>query len=148
MDKKIYNVDLKKRLYFGHPVNTYNTEIEKMLLHVIALHFPGHDIENPNKKHHQEGYKYYKETTGSGMNYFYELVLPFCDSGIFLPFRDGKWGAGVFGEALFFTERGQRIYEIDCRANIKMADIKSVKSLSIPETRQRVYDHNGNILPY
>lgn len=146
---------MKKRVYFGHPINTYNTELEKFLLQKISEAFQGWEIENPNQPHHQEGYQYWKETTGNGMDYFYKEVLPYCQAGIFLPFRDGKWGAGVFGEAKFIEKARLpldciwRIWRITTDGAITLIEnIKSVPVLSIEETRQRIRDENGNPKPY
>lgn len=148
MNDKIYNIDLKKKIYFGHPINTYDTELERQLLRIISLHFPDFSIENPNQKHHQEGYRHYKETMGSGMRYFYELILPSCSAGIFLPFRDGKWGAGVFGEARALETEKCRVYEINFLGNIKSPDLKTVIALNIPETQKRIRNEKGEIIPY
>jgi len=101
-----------KRLYFGHPVNTYNTDLESQLLQRISESFPDWEIENPNQKCHQEGYAHWKETTGNGMDYFTKQVLPSCQGGVFLPFRDGAWGAGVYKEAKFYADQGYSIWTI------------------------------------
>ena len=50
---------MPKKLYFGHPVNVYGTDLEKKLLEKIAADFPDWNIENPNQKNHQEGYEYW-----------------------------------------------------------------------------------------
>lgn len=132
------------KLYFGHPINTYNTELEKQLLIKIQDVFPDLPIENPNQLHHQEGYQLWKKLYGNGMRYYFEVVLPHCTGGIFLPFRDGKWGAGVFGEAEFLFKQGCVIFEITHTFELKkIEDIKNVPLLSVEETRLRVYSDGG-----
>lgn len=140
---------MESKIYFGHPINTYDTELERELLRVTSAAFPKMHIENPNQKHHQEGYKFWKEKYGNGMNYFYKEVLPACGAGIFLPFRDGKWGAGIFGEALFLFKRKCLIYQITHRGLMeKLINLKSIPILSIEETRLRLRTESGERVPY
>lgn len=139
------------KMYFGHPINTYDTELEAKLLKIIEKEFPHWIIENPNQPHHDEGYKRRAKNTGNGMDYFYKEVLPDCDTGIFLPFRDGRWGAGVYGEAKALIDRGCPIFLITFEGDItylKHAEFKKIKPLSIPETRARVRDENRKMIPY
>ena len=127
-------------LYFGRPVNTYNTERERTLLDIVTAAFPGYQVENPNQPHHQQGYRDWKARTGNGMNYYYQIVLPKMDAGIFLSFADGMWGAGVYNEALFLAERGKPIYEIAWDGTrIMPATLDPARRLSIHDTRRRVY---------
>ena len=139
---------MSKRLYFGHPVNTYNTDLEARLIQQISEAFPDWEIENPNQKCHQEGYNRWKESTGNGMKYFTEQVLPSCQGGIFLPFRDGAWGAGVFKEAKFYSDKGQPIWVIASDGNIMPLELSSVQSLSVEETRARIRTPSGETTPY
>jgi hypothetical protein len=108
----------KHILYFAHPVNTYDTTLEKETLNLIQKYFPEFIIENPNQSRHQKGYAEWKErlknTPSQGMNYFFDKVLPKCDAGtIALPFLDGKIGAGVTGETIYAVkkERGAWLIE-------------------------------------
>jgi hypothetical protein len=107
----------KPVLYFAHPVNTYDKQIEKAMLERIYRHFPNFIIENPNQPQHQEGYaeykKKYENTPGkSGMTYF-EEVLENCDGGtIALPFLDCRLGAGVASEVIFNLKRGRDVWFI------------------------------------
>ncbi|MBI5046099.1 MAG: hypothetical protein HZC14_03840 [Candidatus Niyogibacteria bacterium] len=135
-------------LYFGHPINTYDTELEKQLLKAISEIFPGWSIENPNQKHHQAGYEYFLKLTGHEMEYFYKEVLPKCHAGIFLPFRDGKWGAGVFKEAAFMASRKRPIYQITADGVITEVILKDDQMLSVEETRSRIRTTDGKIRPY
>ena len=126
---------IKGTLYFGHPVNTYNTKFEQLLLYKICCMFTKCFIENPNQLKHQEGYKKWKEEKGNGMLYYFSEVLPKCDAGIFLPFKDGKWGAGVYGEAKKIFSQGSPIFQIDEIGIItEIYSLEAVRALSIEET--------------
>lgn len=80
------------------------------------------------------------------MIFFYEELLPLMDEGVFLPFRDRKFGAGVYSEARFLETRGKPIYEIDYEGNIsplslrydKFIPYKFSRRLSIEETKDRL----------
>jgi hypothetical protein len=138
------------KLYFGHPVNTYDTELEERILAALTRIFPERTIENPNQPHHQEGYSRYKHERRSGMLYFYEEVLPHCDGGVFLPFGDGMWGAGVFGEADFLMNHDKEVWVITpgslsqgAIAVLKVRTLDDVSALTPEETRSRVYCPEG-----
>lgn len=139
---------MHKRLYFGHPVNTYDTELEKRLLRKVMGAFPYSQIVNPNEPQHQEGYERHKRTSGNGMNYFSEEVLPNCHGGVFLPFRDGKWGAGVFKEAQYYSDRGFPIWVINPDGFIDHLRLANVQPLSVEETRARIRTADGKTIPY
>ncbi len=139
---------MKNRIYFGHPINTYDTELETQLLEKIAIVFPEFDIENPNQRHHQEGYRHWKEKTGSGMDYYFKKVLPECRAGIFLPFRDGAWGAGIFGEAEFLASHDCPIYQITAEGLISQVNLSEIWALTIEETRTRIRTAAGETVPY
>ena len=138
-----------QKLYFGHPINTYNTDLERQLILSINVAFPDCVIENPNAQKHQDGYVLWREKIGNGMAYFIEEVLPHCGSGIFLAFRDGKFGSGVVSEMRFFTERNYPTWEI-----LPNGDISALKTphadriLSVEETRSRIRNTSGNTIPY
>lgn len=136
-------------IYFGHPINTYDTELENRLLERISAVFPRWFIENPNEEYHQDGYQFWKKLNGNGMNYYYKEVLPSCSAGIFLPFRDGKWGAGVFGEAEFLYNRGYQIFQIDAEGKVtKINFLDATRVLTVDETRKRIRTESGEIVPY
>lgn len=139
---------MNRRLYFGHPVNVYNTELERSLLWVIRENFPSWEIENPNQQKHDEGYARYKKESGNGMEYFFKKVLPECGVGVFLPFRDLKYGAGVFKEAEFLAKRNFPIWEITEDFLLVRVELKNMKVLSVEETRVRVRTPSGEIVPY
>lgn len=137
------------KIYFGHPINVYDTKLENRLLRRISEVFPSWFIENPNEEYHQEGYKLWKKLHGNGMLYYYREVLPTCSAGVFLPFRDGKWGTGVFGEAEFLFNRGLPIFQIDTQCIVtKIDSIDTLQVLSIEETRERIKTKSGEIKPY
>lgn len=127
-------------IYFGHPVNFYNTDKERELAGIIKKEFPEYNLENPNQFHHQENYKIWKDELGSGMKYYFDIILPKMEAGIFLPFEDGMWGLGVFGEAEAIFSKGYPIWKIDLNGNVdRVKSLDYSKKLSIEETRKRVY---------
>lgn len=143
LEKRIEEVNLlikDNSIYFAHPVNFYNTHLEKCLIERINLCFPQYNLENPNQKHHQENYKFWKEKTESGMKYYLDIVLPKMKAGIGLPFEDNMYGAGVFGELEFISNRGNPILEINHEGLIKrIKRLDPTRKLSVEETRKRVY---------
>lgn len=103
----------RPKLYFAHPVNTYDTDLEKDMLSRLKRFFPEFYIENPNQLHHQEEYMEWKNNKPgkSGMDYFYEKVLAKCDAGtVGCPFLDGKLGAGVAGEMIYHLKKNKKIW--------------------------------------
>ncbi|MGB7957920.1 MAG: hypothetical protein WCF77_03730 [Minisyncoccia bacterium] len=137
------------KIYFGHPMNTYGTPLETRLLAEIGSAFPRLCIENPNQPRHQEGCRRWEAETGNPMGYFFEEVLPSCHAGIFLPFRDGMWGHGVFGEAVVLLEQESRIWEISPSGIITPIDVlDGSRELSIDETLARIKTASGEWAPY
>lgn len=139
---------MKEKIYFGHPINTYNTELEKFLLDEIRRFFPQSDIENPNQPIHQEGYMAYKKTQGNGMEYYFKEVLPSCSGGIFLPFRDGLFGAGVWGEAEFLSASSRPLWKINPDGGILPLRLEEMVMLSIKNTIARIRTVEGVSIPY
>lgn len=130
----------KERMYFGHHVDTYGTPEETKLILAIESFFPDFDIENPNQSRHGEKYHEYRSMPGrSGMDYFYEEVLPEMAAGVFHAFEDGKFGAGVFGEAEFLVSREKPIWEIKQDRTIHSLTLENSRELSVEDTRARVY---------
>jgi hypothetical protein len=140
----------KIKIYFGHPMNTYDTVLEIDLILAINRFSPDYEIENPNQKHHQDGCRKYEIETGNVMEYFYKEVLPLCEGGgIFLPFRDGMWGAGVFGEASWMLKNGLPIWEINSDCVIKKLEYLDIKkALTIEQTIFRVFKKPNHYRPY
>ena len=129
----------KPLMYFGHPINFYNTPKEIELLEVIERNFPQYSIENPNQPHHQNGYQRFKAERGNGMKYYFEEVLPKMNAGIFLTFEDGMFGIGVFGEAEFISSRGNPIWEVNLEGQIRTMFLEQQRKLTIEQTRERIY---------
>jgi hypothetical protein len=86
----------KKRMYFAHPINTYNTIIEKFFLEKYSENY---EIINPNQEIHQIGVK--KE----GMDYFKPIVQS-CDMLFAFGFGDNSVGAGIAKEMNWMKEKG------------------------------------------
>ena len=135
-----------KRLYFGHPINVYDTPLEWHLIGAIVLstEFVGWDVENPNQMKHNAGYQ------RGGMIYYFEEVLPICQGGVFLPFRDGKWGQGVYGELKWFFDHGRPIWRISHEGWVeRLAKLPPPEDiLSVEETRSRIRTPDKKTVPY
>ena len=128
-----------KKIYFGHPVNTYNTNKEKEWIFAIKQHFPEDTVENPNQPLHQENYRYWKKHFGDGMDYYFRVVLPFIEESVSASFEDGMLDAGVYGKAEFLKKRGKLLYEINWDCLISKLILDPKRKLSIEDTRKRVY---------
>ncbi len=127
------------KIYFGHPITIYNTLKEAELIDRIQKMFGWFDVENPNQKHHQEGYKRYEDKDERGMDYFFKEVLPKMNAGIFLPFDDGMFGTDVFEEAEFIFKNKKPIHEIGYWGKITNLTLDASRKLSIEETQKRVH---------
>lgn len=125
-------------LYFGHPMSEYGTDREKKLIKIINEEFPDYTLENPNQKVHQFGCLVSKTLTKNPMNYFFNMVLPNMDCGVFLPFEDGMFGAGVYGEAEVLENNNKPIFEISQSGNIFPLILDSHRKLSIEDTISRL----------
>ncbi|PJE51463.1 MAG: hypothetical protein COV29_00550 [Candidatus Yanofskybacteria bacterium CG10_big_fil_rev_8_21_14_0_10_36_16] len=121
-----------KKMYFAHPVNTYNKPVEKAFVKLIVGTLFGSNsdfIENPNQPHHQVGYdkwarrKVESSTNHKGMNYYYEEVLPHCTNCVAVPFLDGRLGLGVASEAKWFLERNQYVWLVIPIQNVTAKDL-------------------------
>ncbi|MDA1335111.1 MAG: hypothetical protein O2794_03830 [bacterium] len=121
------------RIYFGHPLNTYGTPLEAKLLEAIQNRFEKVEIVNPNCSEHQAGYLV------NGMQYFVELVGT-CYGGVFLPFGDGAWSAGVHLEAETLWRRHRHVWVITFDGRImEIRNFAGVRGLSRQETSERLY---------
>jgi hypothetical protein len=131
----------KPKIYFGHPINFYNTKKESELIVIIKEVFPDFRIENPAKKIHSLNYQKWREKTCSGMDYFYEKVLPKMDAGVFMTFKDRMFGAGVFDEMAWLHNNKKEVWEIDYDGGIlsRIHKLDYSRKLSVEETRKRVY---------
>lgn len=131
----------RQRLYFGHPVNTYGTPLEDEILRLISARFPEWETVNPNLPEHQAGYLAAKKSpSGDGMFYFTETVVPRCQAGVILPFRDGRWGAGLYREACVLWGLSLPVYVIGMRGDIHgpVTARYVTQPLTVEETRQRL----------
>ena len=139
---------MTKKIYFAHPINMFDTELEKDLERMIRINF-FQQVENPNKKHHQEGYHKYKLEQGNGMLYYTTEVLPKMVGVVSVPFPEGTYGAGVAMEHNFITANGGRgyIYNPNYGKIIPLARVPEIQTLSVEATRDRVYnyDYLGNL---
>jgi hypothetical protein len=139
LPEELMQKEQREKIYFGHPINLYNTPIETDLIRKIQERFLNCDVISPHLNIHKEGYQRYKLEKGNGMLYFETEVLPQMDAGIFLPFEDGKFGAGVFKEMNFLRGRTKPIFGINLEGLIWVVDIKLAEALTVEETRKRVY---------
>jgi len=138
--KKALSMIQPNSIYFAHPINFYNTPHERDLIKKITGFFPEYHVENPNQTHHQENYPIWKQETGSGMNYYLDIILPYMDAGIYLPFQDGMIGAGIFGEMEFLYNFGKNIWQINHNKQIsRIFNLDLTKRLSVEDTKKRVY---------
>jgi hypothetical protein len=101
------------RLYFAHPITTYNTALEKEC-EAFVRRYIGADIDlvNPNSEEHQKAY--------NSFNHWIELAET-CSICVFLPFPDKRIGSGVAAEIATFIKRdgeSAKVYEYD---NIELA---------------------------
>ena len=139
----------KLRMYYMHPVNTYNTPLEQDQMADIRRKFGREwDVVNPNAPEHQKAYDEMKQKTGNGMPYFVALADG-CQAGVYLPFRDGKIGAGIAMEVRSLLGRGCQVWELrhDGRLfHTRVLDERRV--LSVVETRSRIRNEDGSTRAY
>lgn len=127
-------------LYFAHSVDTFNTPEEREFLDFLGRRFSDFEIYNPNQGENLKNYKLWKEKKGNGMDYYFEVVLPRMEGGVYLAYQDGMVGAGVFNEMEFLLKRDKPIWEIDRKKNVKNVDsLDYSRKLSIEDTRKRIY---------
>jgi hypothetical protein len=132
-----------RSIYFAHPVNTYGTDLEGMLLEKMGAGIMD-AVENPNQEHHQENYQIWKAETGRGMDYFERLLnSPKIGGAIILPFEDGKIGAGVYREAEVAGSNHKTVFEINHDGLVNHFKFDDARKLSIEETRERVYQNQS-----
>lgn len=89
-----------KKIYFAHPMCTYNTISEEFFLENLKLKFPDAEILNPNQVWIQEEC----EKLEDAMSYFKDLTQS-CDLLIAMPFADNTLGAGVGKEIEWMWEK-------------------------------------------
>ena len=134
-------------IYFAHPVNYYvggkfnvHGDKETELMQCLSKEFPEYNPYNPNQTYNQENYVFWKENTGSGMDYFYDVILSNMEAGVVLPFEDGMIGAGAFGEMEYLQTSRKPIWEINESGIITpIKELDYSRKLSVPDTQARVY---------
>jgi len=142
MEKKIGSKKKEKLMivYFAHPINTYNTDIESQCLELIQDKF-GDNIMNPSDDLIQKHLIEYRKDHPNDYMKFFENLLSECNIIVYLPFKDGMIGAGVWFECKIINEKGGDIYEIDLEnGTISEIDFGTVdmKKLTVEETRIRI----------
>ncbi len=124
----------KIRIYFAHPINTYNTILETYFLEHFSQ-FPKVEIINPNSPEHQLGY------SANGMEYFKELVQS-CDKLYAFGFSDNSIGAGIAKEMNWMKEKGGIVVFLPffSKYEEQVSDdcSKQFHVLSIEETRNKL----------
>lgn len=132
-----------KKLYYMHPMNTYGTELESRQLERISKIFKGWEIVNPNTPEHQEGCQRVKKETGNAMPYFIELASS-CHGGVALPFRDGKFGSGIWAEALAIRQNHYPVWQLTFDGQFSLLNTADDDlQLNVEETRKRIRSDDG-----
>ena len=124
-------------VWFVCPKIYWGTEREKKLMKGITRKIKRCYVETANVPGHEKNYRKWKRDTGHGMDYYFKCVLPRMDAGVFLPFKDGMFGAGAYEEAETLDKNEKRIYEINLRGKIKEFILDESRRLSIEDTRKR-----------
>jgi len=149
-DVKAYVPGRVTRVYFAHPVTTYDTALEFECDGFIRRYVGEVDIVNPNSTQHEAGYKKLRVLKSDPMEYFVRLANT-CDVCVFLPFSDKRVGAGVWKEIKTFFDRfGEveaRVWEYDTNQQSLIARSLEYfmenprRVLSVQETRQRIAEY-------
>ena len=134
---------VRPRTYFAQPITLFGTELKSILLAKVRERFLGDVIEDPDTPEHQAGY------ARSGMGYYLEEVIPGCRRVVFLAFRDGMIGAGVYAEAEKVIAGGGTVFEIFPNGTIaERAGLDPARKLSVDETRSRIRNEDRSLKPY
>jgi len=133
--------DSNPKIYFGRPVNLYDTPLEKKIIRKIQAVFSQYTLEDPHQQVHQEGYARCKaeREDKDGMFYFLFEVIPKMSAGIFVPFEDGNFGSGVYREAEQLRKYTNQVFEINLEGIISALILDPERKLSVEATRERVY---------
>lgn len=140
-----------KILFFMQPVNVFNTSLELRCEAFIKQQLPDWSIENPNRPWHAAGYRQYAAMDDKiGLDYFDEVVLPAMFGGVFLPFRDGMVGAGVWKQCDWLADHGKTVWELNVHSGIlvKVDRIHTSRRLDVDATRARIRHPDGSSKPY
>jgi hypothetical protein len=128
------------KIYFAHPINTYNTELEKHCINLIEKKFPDCIIINPNSEDRIKLFVEYKQNNPDTYMDFFTTIVKECTHLVLLPFRDGMIGAGIWLEAHALQDINN-IFEINpFKTNIRFIELAEIDfmKLSIEETRRRI----------
>jgi hypothetical protein len=139
--KSIMDICDEVTIYFAHPINTYNTEYESRAIDIIKDKFPNSNIINPGEQLHQDSFKEYVSSSPKEYMGFFRDLVNECSVIVYLPFKDGKVGAGVRYEIYHLNKRFDEIYEINPEDfSIRKVNMSYVddNTLTVDETRQRV----------
>lgn len=141
---KVIELD-KHVIYFGRPVTHYGKPHDVKIAALILKTFgEGSRLVDPSLPEHQVGYQ------AQGMAYFLETVVPSCTTGVFTPFKDGRWGAGVWAELCRARALGMPTYTVDWKLDLRpkffseridiapFPSTAGVVPLTVEETRARV----------
>jgi hypothetical protein len=141
------SVILPESIYFAHPINYYigfkfnvHGNREKELISIIEKRFPRYNVFNPNRGFNRDNYLLWKEETGNGMNYYFDVILPEMVAGVGLTFEDGMFGAGVYEEIEKFFLYLRPAFEIDNSGVIvPIRCFGEFRKLTAEKTKERVY---------
>ena len=131
----------KDIIYFAHPINTYKTDIEKLCIEIIKNHFPNHSIINPSDDYYQLDFNKFRADNPTNYMIYFKYLVDKCSIVVYLPFKDGKIGAGIWYEIHQLIDRSDEIYSIDLNnksLNKVSIDYVDYNKLSIEETRERI----------
>lgn len=129
-----------KFIYFAHPINTYNTPIEKDCIDAIELKFPGFTIINPSDIKYQNEFSDYRSKEKENYMPYFKSLVDKCSIIVYLPFQDYKVGSGVYYE-ICSIENKNNIYQIDAiEFNISKVSMEYVEDnkIDVDETRKRI----------
>lgn len=118
------------RVYFAHSIAHKDTKLEERSIKTIREHFKGVKLVNPNDKEHHEPEKKW------GMRYFVNLVST-CDIVVAAPFKDGRFGMGVFIELHTAQQNNSQLFQITDGKKIEPLNFFKIAPLSIDQTRKR-----------
>lgn len=144
----------RRSLYFAHPVNAYEingSTLEKPLLLLLKRTWPDLEIINPGGQKHADMVQSLKSSDPKAnvMGYFLDLVRE-CSTLVYLPFPDGKIGAGVWAEVEEALKCGCTIWSVDHKTH-ELTHVRALDQslrLTIDETRARVYFPDRTIRPF
>ena len=127
-------ISSKTKVYFAHPINTYDTILEKFFLEYFSK-YSDIEIVNPNGPEHQEGYK------NEGMEYFKKLVQS-CDKLYAFGFGDNTIGAGIAKEMDWMFEKGGTVIFLPFFSTYEEQTVskcnRQFEVLSVEETRSKL----------